>query len=130
MRGRYGQREQGACGQVAEKAPYRNGHGYRPRSRARIILARRVCRTRLRGTIAHRREDESTMFKIEFEDDKGLWHDVRGPDDAVLTYENEAEARAALAEKYPILVQMEKYAGGKRTRVIRILADDDDWPKS
>jgi hypothetical protein len=23
---------------------------------------------------------------------------------------------------------MEKYAGGKRTRVIRILEDEDDWP--
>ncbi|MBA3506045.1 MAG: hypothetical protein H0T80_09755 [Betaproteobacteria bacterium] len=69
------------------------------------------------------------MFKIEFEDDKGLWHDVRGPDGGVLTYEKEAEARAALAAKFPILVQMEKYAGGKRTRVIRILTDDDDWPK-
>jgi len=28
-----------------------------------------------------------------------------------------------------VLVQMEKYAGGKRTRVIRILEDEDDWPK-
>ena len=36
---------------------------------------------------------------------------------------------AALAERYPVLVQMEKYAGGKRTRVIRILEDDDDWPQ-
>jgi len=69
------------------------------------------------------------MFKIEYEDDKGLWHDVRGPDGGVLTYEKEAAARAALAEKFPILVQMEKFAGGKRTRVIRILPDEDDWPK-
>jgi hypothetical protein len=23
---------------------------------------------------------------------------------------------------------MEKYAGGKRTRVIRILEDEDEWP--
>ncbi|MGI8896040.1 MAG: hypothetical protein ACR2HE_10395 [Casimicrobiaceae bacterium] len=69
------------------------------------------------------------MFKIEFEDDKGLWHDVRGSDGEVLTYAKEAEARAALAEQFPILVQMEKFAGGKRTRVIRILTDDDDWPK-
>jgi len=79
--------------------------------------------------MSHRGNDESTMFKIEFEDDKGVWHDVRGPDGVVLTYEKEADARAALAEKYPILVQMEKYAGGKRTRVIRILTDDDDWPQ-
>jgi hypothetical protein len=24
---------------------------------------------------------------------------------------------------------MERYGGGKRTRVIRILEDDDDWPQ-
>jgi hypothetical protein len=47
----------------------------------------------------------------------------------VLVYDSEQDARAALAEKFPILVQMEKYAGGKRTRVIRILEDEDDWPK-
>jgi hypothetical protein len=23
---------------------------------------------------------------------------------------------------------MEKYAGGKRTRVIRVIEDEDDWP--
>jgi len=32
-----------------------------------------------------------------------------------------------LAERFPVLVQMEKYAGGKRTRVIRILEDEDPW---
>ena len=69
------------------------------------------------------------LYKIEVEDDRGLWTDVRGPDGAVLTFGDEAAARAALAERYPILVQMEKFAGGKRTRVIRILEDDDDWPK-
>ena len=69
------------------------------------------------------------MFKIEVEDGKGRWSDVRGDDGNVLTFEAEDAARAALAERFPILVQMEKYAGGKRTRVIRILGDDDDWPK-
>ena len=70
------------------------------------------------------------MFKIEVEDGKGLWSDVRGDDGQLLTFETEAAARAALAERFPVLVQMEKYAGGKRTRVIRILKDDDDdWPK-
>lgn len=69
------------------------------------------------------------MFKIEVEDDKGIWSDVYGADGKLLTYEEEAAARAALAERYPILTQMEKYAGGKRTRVIRILEDEDDWPK-
>jgi hypothetical protein len=47
----------------------------------------------------------------------------------VLTFDSEAEARAKLAELYPIEVQMERYGGGKRTRVIRILKDEDDWPK-
>ena len=69
------------------------------------------------------------MFKIEVEDGKGLWSDVRGDDGNVLTFASEDIARAALAERFPVLVQMEKYAGGKRTRVIRILEDDDDWPK-
>ena len=69
------------------------------------------------------------MFKIEVEDGKGVWSDVRVDDGNVLTFESEDAARAALAERFPVLVQMEKYAGGKRTRVIRILEDDEDWPK-
>ncbi len=69
------------------------------------------------------------MFKIEVEDAKGIWSDVFASDGKLLTFETESAARAALAERYPILVQMEKYAGGKRTRVIRILEDEDDWPK-
>jgi hypothetical protein len=70
-----------------------------------------------------------TRFKIEVEDAKGIWSDVSGSDGRLLTFDSESAARAALAERYPILVQMEKYAGGKRTRVIRILEDEDDWPK-
>ncbi|HEY3584465.1 MAG TPA: hypothetical protein VGL90_08810, partial [Casimicrobiaceae bacterium] len=62
-------------------------------------------------------------YKIEVEDDTGLWHDVRGDDGNVLVFDDEASARAALAERFPVLVQMEKYAGGKRTSVIRILED-------
>jgi hypothetical protein len=69
------------------------------------------------------------MFKIEVEDDKGIWSDVFDGAGKLLTFEKEEDARAALAQRFPILVQMEKYAGGKRTRVIRILEDEDDWPK-
>jgi hypothetical protein len=48
----------------------------------------------------------------------------------VLTYDSEEAARAALRERFPVLVQMEKYGDRKRTRVIRILGDDeDDWPQ-
>ena len=46
----------------------------------------------------------------------------------MLIFDSEADARAKLAELFPVLVQMERYAGGKRTRVIRILTDEDDWP--
>jgi len=68
-------------------------------------------------------------FKIEVEDDKGLWSDVRGTDGSILVFDSEGDARAKLSQLFPVLVQMEKYAGGKRTRVIRILEDEDDWPK-
>ena len=67
-------------------------------------------------------------FKIEFESGNGIWRDVRGADGALLTFDSESAARAKLAELYPIEVQMERYGGGKRTRVIRILTDEDDWP--
>ena len=67
-------------------------------------------------------------YKIEVQDETGIWTDVRGDNGAVLVFDDEAAARGALAEKFPVLVQMEKYAGGKRTRVIRILEDEDDWP--
>ena len=68
-------------------------------------------------------------YKIEVQDETGIWSDVRGADGSILVFDDEGAARAALAERYPVLVQMEKYAGGKRTRVIRILEDEDDWPK-
>jgi hypothetical protein len=73
--------------------------------------------------------DAPTKFKIEVQAENGIWSDVRGSDGAVLTFDSETEARAKLAELHPIEVQMERYAGGKRTRVIRILKDEDDWPK-
>jgi hypothetical protein len=67
------------------------------------------------------------QFKIEVRDDAGVWSDVRGDDGKILLFGDEGAARAALAERYPVLVQMEKYAGGKRTRVIRILEDEEPW---
>ena len=47
-------------------------------------------------------------YKIEVQDDTGIWTDVRGPDGAILVYTDEGAARAALAGKYPVFVQMEK----------------------
>jgi hypothetical protein len=67
------------------------------------------------------------MFKIEVEDDRGRWSDVRDASGNVLTFENEADARAKLAELYPVMVQMEKYGGGKRTRVVRVFRTDREW---
>ena len=69
------------------------------------------------------------MYKIEVQEENGVWHDVRGADGKILTFEKESEARAKLEELYPILVQMEKYAAPKRTRVIAIWTDeqDEDW---
>ncbi|MGH8713437.1 MAG: hypothetical protein ACREYB_05460 [Casimicrobiaceae bacterium] len=67
-------------------------------------------------------------YKIEIEAPNGIWQDVRGADGAILTFDSEGAARARLAELYPIETKMERYGAGKRTRVIRVLPDDDDWP--
>jgi len=70
------------------------------------------------------------MYKIEYEDDRGIWHDVFGDDGKLLLFSDETTARAALSERFPVLVKMEHYGDGKRTRVIRIIEDEpDDWPK-
>jgi len=44
------------------------------------------------------------MFKIEVEDDKDLWSDMRSGDGKALTFELQEAARAALAERFPVLV--------------------------
>ena len=68
------------------------------------------------------------MFKLQVQDnesDPRAWHDVNGPDGALLTFKEEAEARSRLEELYPILVKMERYgADSKRTRVLNIIVDD------
>ena len=73
------------------------------------------------------------MFKLQVQDDDSdarVWHDVKGPNGTLLTFDNEADARAKLEELYPVLVKMERYsAGSKRTRVLNIIEDEDDWPK-
>jgi hypothetical protein len=69
------------------------------------------------------------MFKLQVqEDDKDpqAWHDVKGPDGKLLTFEKESEARAKLEQLFPILVKMERYAAdSKRTRVISMFADEE-----
>ena len=67
------------------------------------------------------------MYKIEVQDDKGVWSDVRSAHGAILTFEKEEDARAKLAELYYVLVQMEKYGDRKRTRVVRVFQSDKEW---
>jgi methionine-rich copper-binding protein CopC len=72
------------------------------------------------------------MFKLQVQDDENdarVWHDVKNAEGKLLTFDKEADARAKLEELFPVLVKMEQYAGPKRTRVITIIADEDDWPK-
>jgi len=67
------------------------------------------------------------MFKIEIEDGRGVWSDVRGSDGNILTFDSEDAARTRLAELYPVMVKMESYGGGKRTRVVRVFRTDKEW---
>ena len=72
------------------------------------------------------------MFKLQVQDDENdarVWHDVKGPNGELLKFEKEADARVKLEELFPVLVKMEPSAGPKRTRVINIITDEDDWPK-
>jgi hypothetical protein len=70
------------------------------------------------------------MFKLQVQEDEKdpqAWHDVKGPDGKLLTFEKETEARAELEKRFPILVKLERYAAGsKRTRVISIYAEEEE----
>lgn len=70
------------------------------------------------------------MYKLQVqEDDKdaSAWHDVHAPDGGLLLFEDEAEARAKLEELFPLLVKLERFAAGsKRTRVLKVIKDQDD----
>lgn len=68
------------------------------------------------------------MFKLQVQEDEkdaSAWHDVKGADGKLLTFDKEDAARAQLEALFPVLVKLERFASGsKRTRVIRILRDD------
>lgn len=71
------------------------------------------------------------MFKLQVQDDESdarVWRDVKNAQGRLLTFDKEADARAQLEVLFPVLVKMERYTGPKRTRVINIITDDDDWP--
>lgn len=67
-------------------------------------------------------------FKLQVQEDETdhrLWHDVLAPDGGLYVFDSEDEARAKLAELFPVLYQLEKFsAGPKRTRVIAMARDD------
>lgn len=72
------------------------------------------------------------MFKLQVQDDEDdarVWHDVKGANGELLKFEKESDARAKLEALFPVMVKMENYTGPKRTRVINIITDEDDWPK-
>ena len=73
------------------------------------------------------------MFKLQVQDDDNdarVWHDVKASDGSLLTFDNEADARAKLEALYPVLVKLERFSSGsKRTRVLNIITDEDDWKK-
>lgn len=70
------------------------------------------------------------LFKLQFEDDGQVWHDVKNPQGEVITFDDEGKARAKLEALYPVEVKLERYQSGpKRTRVIAIWLDEDEWPK-
>ena len=73
------------------------------------------------------------MYKLQVQEDAdnpSSWHDVMGPDGALLTFREEAEARRKLEQLFPVLVKAEKFdASPKMTRVLSIITDEDDWKK-
>ena len=65
-------------------------------------------------------------YKIEVQDDTGIWTDVRGPDGGCSFRRRRRGARGA-GGAVPGARADGKYAGGKRTRVIRIVEDEENW---
>jgi len=68
------------------------------------------------------------MFKIQVQDDESdarVWHDAKDASGNMLTFPSADAAHERLGQLYPVLVQMERYAGPKRTRVINIIEDED-----
>ena len=67
------------------------------------------------------------LFKIETEDDSGLWSDAYSEGGVLMTFASEQAAHEKLAELFPVLVGLEKYGGHKRTRVVRVYNSDAEW---
>ena len=68
-------------------------------------------------------------FKLQVQDNDAqpqTWRDVKNEAGGLQTFDKEADARAALAQQFPVLFQMEQFAAGpKRTRVVAVNAYQD-----
>lgn len=65
------------------------------------------------------------IYRIQTQEENGLWHDVRGSDGKPLLFESMEQAHAALDKLFPVLVKMQHYGGTQRTRAYEVLKDDD-----
>lgn len=75
---------------------------------------------------SQKREKLMGLFKLQFEDEAQVWHDVKNPQGEAMTFDDEKKARAKLEELYPVEVKLERFQSGpKRTRVIAIWVDED-----
>jgi hypothetical protein len=70
-----------------------------------------------------------TTYKLQVQDDDAkpnTWRDVNGENGKLQTFTDEATARKALLEQFPVLVKLEQFASGpKRTRVVVVGAFQD-----
>lgn len=65
------------------------------------------------------------VYRIQTQEENGLWRDVRGSDGKPFVFASMAEAHAVLDRMFPVLVKMQHYGGAKRTRAYEVLKDDD-----
>lgn len=70
---------------------------------------------------------DKLAFKIEVEDDSGIWTDVLAADGRVVTFSSEDAARSDLAIRFPEATGLEKAGGVKKTRVVRVFRTDEEW---
>ncbi len=70
-----------------------------------------------------------TTYKLQVQDDDAkpnTWRDVNDGAGKLQTFTDEAAARKALLEQFPVLVKLEQFASGaKRTRVVVVGAFQD-----
>lgn len=66
-------------------------------------------------------------FKTQYQDDNGLWSDVRDSSGQIQLFSSEADAHAGLAARFPEATHLAKHGGARRTRVVRVYRTDEEW---